>query len=72
MDNAPRVKPVCQNCGSEHIERQQYASWSIESQTWEVFDENLLCFACETGPIEFVPLTLKDLAQAAIKQNEVV
>lgn len=72
MDNDPRVKPVCQNCGCEHIDRRQQATWNIESQTWEVFDEDLCCFECESGPIEFVPLTLKDLAQVAIKQNEVV
>jgi hypothetical protein len=69
MSKNQLLKPVCQNCGNEHIECRRYASWSIESQEWEVFEAEVYCFECENGLIEFVPLELKDMAVVAIKNS---
>lgn len=66
------TKPVCMNCGNEHVECRQYSSWNFENQCWEVLETEMFCFECDSGPIEFVPITdVRSAALVAIKQNEV-
>jgi hypothetical protein len=47
----PRQKPVCAECGSDHVRADAYAVWDIENQQWQLsatFDKGSVCETCES------------------------
>ena len=55
----PKVRMVCEDCGSEEVTRDAWAQWNVETQDWElgaVFDY-AYCHRCQReAHIEEVPL----------------
>jgi hypothetical protein len=56
----PKVRMVCEDCGSEEVSRDAWADWNVKTQDWElgaVFDY-AYCHRCqgdariEKGPLE--------------------
>ena len=64
---------VCGECGSDNVSDMAIVKWDIIAQDWRVLGHD--CQDCcedghdETGLIER-PLTLKEIAQVAIKKQE--
>lgn len=46
---APRLRMVCSHCGSEEVKRDAWATWSTETQEWELSDtfDNAYCDDCD-------------------------
>jgi hypothetical protein len=45
----PKVRMVCEHCGSEHVTRDAWAEWNVETQDWQlgaVFDY-AYCHRCQ-------------------------
>lgn len=56
----PKLRMVCEDCGSEEVTRDAWAEWNVETQDWElgaVFDY-AYCHRCqgdahiEEAPVE--------------------
>lgn len=46
----PKVKMVCERCGSQEVVADAYAVWDVESQSWELqstFDKGSYCSNCD-------------------------
>lgn len=45
-----KVKMVCEDCGSDDVVADAYASWNVDTQKWEVdsiFDKGSYCNNCD-------------------------
>ena len=66
---------VCEECGSDNVSDMAIVKWDITAQDWRGFGHDCgdFCEDCgdNTGLIER-PLTLKEIAQVAIKKQEKV
>lgn len=47
-DTAPKVKLVCDKCGSTEISRDASAQWNEDTQDWELcgLQDNMTCETC--------------------------
>lgn len=44
-----KIKPICEECGSEKVVADAFVQWNIEKQSWEVqvaFDKDSTCHEC--------------------------
>ncbi|MCP3463577.1 hypothetical protein [Bradyrhizobium sp. CCGUVB23] len=44
-----KEKPICSHCGSDDVQADAFAAWSVETQEWfltTTFDKNSVCEDC--------------------------
>ena len=43
-----KIKYVCKQCGSDHVGRDAFCDWNVNTQQWEIANlmDNDFCFEC--------------------------
>lgn len=61
---AMKINYVCKKCGSDHVGRDSFCDWNVETQQWEVanFMEESFCLNCETTT-ELEQVTIEEESQ---------
>lgn len=65
-----RCKYVCSHCGSENVRRDAWATWDVESQSWElatVFDAGF-CDDCD-GEASLAEVEIDNAKSAAVADS---